>query len=265
MFHVQCTMLTGALAVTKRPESEQMKDPSSCPKFSHYRYNRAGFDGRIQKSREGSPISRPVHLNHMSTSALKRLTWQEYLAFERASETKHEFFDGEVFAMSGGTFSHAAIIGNITWSLKNALRDRKCAVLPNDMRVLTPSGLSTYPDVVVTCGPEFDDEQKDTLVNPITIFGVLSRTTEGYNRGRKFVNYRTIESLKDYVLVSQHQPLVEHFAREEGTGRWVLTTYDTLEAVVDISSLGIRLPMIEIYAQINFEETADEMVPDPPA
>lgn len=200
----------------------------------------------------------------MSTAALKRLTWQEYLAFERKSQTRHEFFDGEVFAMAGGSFSHGVIIGNVAAILWNALKDRPCSVVPNDMRVLSPSGLSTYPDVVVTCGPEFDDERKDTLLNPMVIVEVLSRTTEGYDRGRKFKNYRTITSLRDYILVSQHQSLVEHFTRQQGTDHWVLTTYDAPDSHIDIPSLGLHLPMAEVYSQVNFAETAGEEVPEPP-
>lgn len=197
----------------------------------------------------------------MST-ALKRVTWKQFLDFERHSTTKHEFVDGEVFAMAGGSYSHGVIIGNVAWSLKNALRDRKCTVIPNDIRVLTPSALSTYPDVVVTCGPEFDDDQKDTLLNPVVIVEVLSRTTEGFDRGRKFMNYRTIDALRDYILVSQYEWLVERFSRQERTDLWTLSTYDTPDAFVEVPSLGARLPMTEIYAQIDFEETASEMLPE---
>ncbi len=141
----------------------------------------------------------------MSAEAAGRRTWTpaEYLAWERAAPDKHEFLGGEIFAMAGASFAHNKIVGNIVGELRDALRDRPCDVTPSDLRVKIPAvGLYTYPDAVVVCGePQFEDDKLDTLLNPTVIVEVLSDSTEAYDRGKKFRYYRTIPSLRDYVLV----------------------------------------------------------------
>ena len=142
----------------------------------------------------------------MSYQRKSLLTPEEYLAIERKSETKGEFYSGEVFAMVGASKRHNLIAANVIRVLGNQLLDRPCNVYPSDMRVkVSATGKYTYPDVVVACEEElFDDEEKDTLLNPVLIIEVLSESTEAYDRGKKFEHYQYIESLTDYLLVTQN-------------------------------------------------------------
>ena len=117
-----------------------------------------------------------------------------------------------------------------------------------------PTGLYTYPDIVVICGqPQFEDRQKDTLVNPTVIFEILSRSTEGYDRGEKFANYRTLESLTDFIMISQYRPLVEHYARQPDE-TWLLTSYEGLKAVLLLPAIGCELPLADIYDKVEWPE-----------
>ena len=152
------------------------------------------------------------------------LTPQEYVARERRAEIKSEYLRGEVFAMSGASRKHNLIAGNVNRVLGEQLRERECEVYPGDMRVkVSPTGLYTYPDVTVACGePEFEDAEVDTLLNPRVIVEVLSPSTADYDRGRKFTHYRRLPSLREYVLISQECPLVEHYVRQ-GQDEWLLS------------------------------------------
>jgi Uma2 family endonuclease len=143
--------------------------------------------------------------DHVSTQPKVRITPQEYLALERKAEIKSEYFDGEMFAMSGATREHTKIVVNLITELNNQFADRPCEVYALDLRTkVSPTGLYTYPDIAAICGePEFEDAHMDTLTNPQLIIEVLSDSTESYDRGRKFAHYRTIDSLLEYVLVSQ--------------------------------------------------------------
>src|SRR5262245_40848956 len=133
----------------------------------------------------------------MSTAAAKRVSVSEYLERERTVETKSEFYAGEVFAMASGSEAHSLIAVNLASEIRANLKDRPGRVYNSDLRVATPRGLYTYPDVTVICGsPEFLDDQRDTLLNLSTIFEVLSPTTEAYDRGKKFEQYRSISSLR---------------------------------------------------------------------
>lgn len=145
------------------------------------------------------------------------MSYAEYLAFEEASETKHEYLDGEVFAMAGGTITHSALAMAVGTALSNALRDRRCRVLSSDARVRSKkTRLATYPDVTVVCQSiEVDDDDAHGVLNPTLIVEVLSESTEGYDRGAKAAHYRRIPSLREYVLVSQREPLIEVYRRNE--------------------------------------------------
>jgi Uma2 family endonuclease len=187
------------------------------------------------------------------SAAVKRYTVAEYLAFERASPVKHEYFDGEVFAMAGATAPHNYVAMNIGGELRHALKDRPCLVAGSDMRVACPTGLRTYPDVAVTCGqPRFEDDRQDTLLNPVVIVEVLSPSTERYDRGRKFKNYQSILSLREYVLVSSDEMRVEHFARQDDADHWLLTTYSNPQVAVHFPVLNVAIPLAEIYAEVEF-------------
>ncbi len=179
---------------------------------------------------------------------------EEYLAFERGTDARHEYLDGHVYAMAGESIEHSRICVNVAGELRARLKGRPCEVLSPNMKVVTsPTGLFSYPDVVVVCGePQFYDERRDILTNPTVVFEVLSPSTEAYDRGEKFLRYRTqIESLREYVLVSQHRPLVEHYVRQPD-GSWSYSSATRLDEAIDLSSINCRLPLSEIYDRIVF-------------
>lgn len=184
-----------------------------------------------------------------------RCTPEEYLRRETDSHTRHEYYHGEVFAMSGGTFEHSRICANIIRELGNRLRGTPCGVQDSNLRVRVPrTTLYTYPDASVLCGePQFDplDASRQTLTNPIVIVEVLSPSTERWDRGGKFQNYQQIESLKEYVLVSSEKPLVECFRRHDG-GTWIYTAAPGVEARARFNSLAIEIPLAEIYGGVEF-------------
>lgn len=175
----------------------------------------------------------------------------EYIAFERASEAKHELVNGVIVAMAGASRAHDAITGSVVRALGNLLEGRRCLVFPSDMRIHCEStGLYTYPDATVACAPlRFHPRYDDTLLNPKMIVEVLSDATEAYDRGAKFAHYRTIPSLMEYVLVSQHERKVEHYLRLE-TGQWVLTIYEG-DARVALPTLGLEVPLASLYDQLD--------------
>ncbi|MEY6431795.1 Uma2 family endonuclease [Thioalkalicoccus limnaeus] len=184
-------------------------------------------------------------------SAAQRMTREEYLAFEETSEIKHEFFNGEIFAMTGGTFEHSAIAVQIA-SLLNARPSTKgCRPMNSDMRVRTPSGLDTYPDISVYCGEPHLTDNRLTLLNPVLIIEVISPNTSSYDRGDKFKLYRSIPTLKDYLLVDSQQMLVEHF-RRTANEEWILHVYQKPEETVALGSIDDSLALADIYHGIQF-------------
>ena len=189
------------------------------------------------------------------------LTPEEYLALERQAETKSEYLRGEVFAMAGASFAHTTISFNMLVLLAPQLKQRSCTARGSDLRVkVPPTGLYTYPDIVIICGrPQFEDRHRDTLLNPTVIFEILSRSTEGYDRGEKFANYRTLESLSDYILISQHRPLVEHYARQPDES-WLLRSYEGMEAILPIPSIGCELPLADIYDKVEWPEVEAKII-----
>ena len=189
----------------------------------------------------------------MSTVPKSVMSEAEYLAFERQSRDKHEFYLGETFAMAGSSRRHNLITLNIGGELRDRLKDRRCEAYVGDMRVrVKPTGLYTYPDVVVVCGdPEFLDSDVDTLLNPTLLIEVLSDSTEEYDRGTKLKHYRQIPSLREYVLVSQNELLIEQFTRR-GDANWELSETAGDDAQLVLSSLGCQIPLAEIYSKIIF-------------
>ena len=192
----------------------------------------------------------------MSSAAKAKITVQEYLAMERVSEIKHEFYDGDIFDMTGGTPAHSLIASNIIREAGNALKSRPCVVFNSDLRVkVNPSGLYTYPDVTIVCGQQqFDDDQRDTLVNPTVIVEVLSKSTAIYDRGAKSKQFRKIESLQALILVEQDSPVVEVYRRQP-EGNWLLTEATDLSESIAIQPLGISIPLSEIYRNVTFPES----------
>ena len=184
----------------------------------------------------------------MSSQPKVFLTPEEYLATERVAERKSEYREGDVFAMSGASKRHNLITGNFFASIHHQLKGRPCEVYVSDMRVkVSQTGLYTYPDIVVACGRIlFDDDQRDTLKNPTVIIEVLSQTTEGYDRGMKFEHYRRLESLKEYVLVSQDKPHAEVYARQQDDS-WLLSEVDGLQDAIQLSSIKCQIMLADVY------------------
>ncbi|MGA8346959.1 MAG: Uma2 family endonuclease [Isosphaeraceae bacterium] len=191
----------------------------------------------------------------MSSAATKiRFTPQEYLALERKSETRNEYYNGEIFAMAGASREHNLTVANLLRDIGNQLEDRPCESYPSDMRVfIEATGLYTYPDVSVVCGePRFQDREVDTLLNPTVIVEVLSPSTEAYDRGDKFRHYRRIDSLREFVLISQDRMMVERYTRRGND--WVLSDLTDPDQVLKLESIGCQIPLDRIYAKIKFPE-----------
>jgi Uma2 family endonuclease len=190
----------------------------------------------------------------MSAAPEPSLTPEEYLARERQAEAKCEYLQGEVFAMVGASREHNLIAVNVAGELRRQLHDRDCEVYQSDMRVkVSPTGLYTYPDVTVVCGePQFEDAEADTLLNPNVLIEVLSPSTADYDRGGKFAHYRRLSSLAEYVLISQDRCLVEHHVRQP-QDQWLLSEQDSLDATLDLPSIGCELQLSEIYLKVRLE------------
>lgn len=177
-----------------------------------------------------------------------------YLECERESSIKHEYYAGEIFAMSGASEQHNVIASNVNASLYTQLRGRGCRIYPSDMRIKIPqTGLYTYPDITIMCGkPAFTDAVKrDTLVNPTIIIEILSPSTERYDRGTKFQHYRTIETLQEYILIAQDKHHVERYTRYD-TDKWILTEAIGITSAVTLSSINVTLSLADVYEQVEF-------------
>ena len=185
-----------------------------------------------------------------TAAAYAYLTQEEYLAFEREADIKHEYCNGQLYAMSGASRAHNLISLNIAGELRSQLKGRPCEVYMSEMRVLVDAARSyRYPDVVVACDvPRFQDDVFDTLLNPTVIVEVLSQSTEARDRGEKFAEYAQLVSLRDYVLVSQKAVHVEHYFRQ-GT-RWVSRACRDLDAVLQLGSINCALPLRDIYEKV---------------
>lgn len=190
----------------------------------------------------------------MNPQTQPRLTAEDYLAIERSAEFKSEFYDGETFAMSGASRSHNTIVLNVGSEIRQQLKPRPCRAFVSDMRVkVDPTGLYTYPDLIVVCDKEqFDDTHFDTLLNPTLIIEVLSDSTEAYDRGRKFEHYRTLESLTEYVLIAQNRPHIESY-RRQANHEWLLTECTGLEGVFRLQSIDCTLALAEIYDKVELQ------------
>ena len=186
----------------------------------------------------------------MTAAAKLRMSYQEYLARERAAALRHEFVDGEIFAMAGGTPEHSAIIAALTMAL-GALRGGPCRAFVTDLRTRIRADergpeVATYPDIAIVCGAVArDPEDPIAIVNPTVLIEVLSTSTEAYDRHGKFAHYQRIASLKEYVLVSQHEPKVERFAKNDGG--WSLAAIAGARESVTLSAIPITLSVDEIY------------------
>ena len=188
-----------------------------------------------------------------SIAARTYLTPEEYIAAERKATLKSEYLSGEIVAMSGASDTHNLITMNTATALYNQLADRGCRIYASDMRVGISAGVSYfYPDIAVTCDkPRFEDDVFDTLINPQVIIEVLSDSTEAYDRGEKSIRYRQLESLQEYILISQDQVLVEHYRRQGK--QWILSEFSALEDVLPLTSIEAELSLNQIYRFVDLE------------
>lgn len=181
----------------------------------------------------------------------KYYTPREYLAVEREAGFRHEYMDGEIFAMAGGNKRHNLISANVIRVIGNQILDRSFSVYGSDMRIKIPfTNAYTYPDVVGLCGPEeFEDDTEDNLLNPALIVEVLSKSTEAYDRGAKFESYQTIESLREYVLITQEPFRVEQFVRRDAN-TWTYFEFRSADDVLKLHSIECELCLRDIYHKV---------------
>ena len=184
----------------------------------------------------------------MSSLSNYRLSPEEYLAIERQAEHKSEYVDGVLYAMAGGSERHNLIAGNLITELNIQLRQAPCRVYPSDLKVRAPNSKRFfYPDVSVVCGEtQFADAEQDVVLNPILVVEVLSESTAAFDRGKKFQSYQQIESLQEYLLVSQDEHTVEHYLRQED-GHWLYTKVSGLDESIALPAMKCRLALRDIY------------------
>lgn len=185
----------------------------------------------------------------MSSQPQRHYSLDDYFAVEESSPLKHEFLNGEIFAMAGASLEHLHITGNLITSLRTRLRGSDCNAFGSDLRIATPAGLYTYPDVAVICGPlALQPGRPATATNPIVMIEVLSDATRDYDRGEKFDLYRSIPTLREYVLIEQQQIRVERFRRVNDA--WTSAVADNLTATLELDAVAITLPLPEIYEHV---------------
>ena len=194
------------------------------------------------------PSTSRYHEVMSALAAPSLMTEAEYLAMERASSAKHELWNGQVFAMTGGTLAHATLAMNFGAALVHALRDRRCRVLSSDAKVYIPITKGfVYPDVSVVCGPMLTyQDSDDVLLNPSVVIEVLSKSTERIDRVEKFAGYRSIVSLQDYILVNQRSRRLEVYSRQDDAS-WVLRDYNDKEPVLSLFSIDATIVLDDIY------------------
>jgi Uma2 family endonuclease len=205
----------------------------------------------------------------MSTVAVTkhRLTPEEYQVIEQAARHKSEYYNGEMFAMAGTSPAHSRISLNVGGELRARLRGSQCKPYESGLHIHVPATqLYAYPDASVVCGPlQYLAGSKTIIVNPSLIVEVLSPSTERYDRAEKFFHYQSIKTFRDYVLISQDAPIVEHFSRRtdvEEPSQWLYTASLGLNAILRLPLLNIEIPLREIYEDVEFDTSSDEMADD---
>ena len=184
----------------------------------------------------------------MGKSGIKYYTIEEYLAFERTSQSKHELYKGEIFDMAGASFNHNQIQMNFTVEVRNFLKGKPCNVFGSDLRIHVPAnGLFTYPDAIIICGnPQLMDEAFDTVLNPSVIVEILSPATQRYDRGEKFMLYRSIPSLQEYILIDSESFSIEHY-RRNNDNTWLLQEWKERTDTFTIITIGLPLLVEKLY------------------
>ena len=187
----------------------------------------------------------------MSQAAIKNITEAEYLSFERTADDRHEYYKGEIYLMSGASFKHNIIEDNLRGTIHAFLKGKKCRSFGSNLRIHIPKNtLYTYPDILIVCDkPQFVDNEFDTLLNPAVIIEILSPSTGNYDRGAKFDLYREIESLKEYILVDSVTTHLIHYIKN-ADATWTLSEAKNLTDTFVITTIGLQLPMSEVYSGI---------------
>ena len=189
----------------------------------------------------------------LTRSPTKTLSLEEYRNLETSAETKHEYHDGEIIEMTGGSINHNRLVRNLIRLLDNALRKTIYEVFPSDLRLWIPQyNRGLYPDLMIIAGePLFSDNRNDEILNPCLIIEVLSPSTSSYDRGDKFRYYRSIPQLNQYLLVSQGEILIESYSKTS-ENHWLLQEYIPARGIISLDSLGISLNLADIYEGIDF-------------
>lgn len=188
---------------------------------------------------------------------------EEYLRREREAEERHEYDNGRIYAMAGESLSHSRACISLSAIVSTQLKGKSCEAFSPNMKIgISAAGKFCYPDLSVVCGkPLFHDDKQDVLTNPKVVIEVLSPSTEKYDRSVKFQAYQQIESLTDFLLISQDKPLVEHFERQT-SGQWLYTSHKGLSASIQLTSIDCELPLAEIYERVQFPPE-EELQSDP--
>jgi Uma2 family endonuclease len=190
----------------------------------------------------------------MSVTPQRHYTLEEYLALERESEIKYEFWHGEIFAMSGGTLGHNLVMDNVAACLRLALQGKPCRVFSSNSQIKVPMAPPyRYADGSVVCGTIAVERfnGNDLLCNPVLIYEVLSPSTEGFDRGDKFTYYKSIPSLAEYLLIAQHRPHITQYVKQPD-GSWAYTEVNGLEKSLYLPSLGVTLHLSDVYQDVAF-------------
>jgi Uma2 family endonuclease len=192
----------------------------------------------------------------MSALPTTALTFEQYLEIEREAEFRSEFIKGEIVAMSGGTENHNLITVRTTSLLDQQLGDGPCRAFSNDMRVYSEAeDVSAFPDIFVTCGPRrYYRNRRDTLTDAAVVIEVLSPSTKRYDMSEKFEYYRTLPSFREYLMLWQDRVRAEHHVRQSD-GSWKMLELNGLESVIELPSIGCRLPLKSVYARVEFENS----------
>lgn len=186
----------------------------------------------------------------------KYISQEEYLEMERSAIEKHEYYKGEVFAMSGASLPHNLIFKNTYLTLGIKLKGKKCQPFGSDLRVNIPKNtLYTYPDITIICGkPQLTDDNQDTITNPTVIIEILSKSTRDYDRGQKFALYRDITSLKEYILIDSENVAVEKMSRNADSS-WTLRDFGSIDDSFTIASIDVTLALSDIYFEVFDDES----------
>lgn len=186
--------------------------------------------------------------------ALKFISIEDYLSLEETADEKHEYYRGEIFAMAGGTIAHNQIVSNTVSEINFFLRGKSCQVFPSDLKVHNKANtLFTYPDISIVCGePEKWQGHNDTITNPVVIIEVLSKSTQLYDRGQKFKLYRSLPSLKEFILLSSLEYMVEHYTKQADDS-WNFREWTDPDDTLTIESIDFSCPVKDLYRNVSFE------------